>query len=185
MVPAFGQQEVWEIDAAHSSVQFSVRHMMVTNVRGEFGKIAGKVYAEGMDLTKVRVEATIDATTINTRNEGRDKHLKSADFFDVEKYPAIEFASKRVEEIENGRFRLIGDLTMHGVTREVTLEVDGPTQPVKDQRGGTRIGASATAKINRKDFNILWNRTLDGGGVVVGDEVSITIDIALVKRAQS
>jgi len=181
---AFAQADLWEIDPAHSSVQFSVRHMMVSNVRGEFGKISGRIHVEGRNLSTARVEAAIDATTINTRNEGRDKHLKSADFFDADQYPTIEFKSKRVEAVRDGGFRLVGDLTMHGETREVALEVEGPTPEIKDQRGNARVGASATGKVNRKDFNILWNRALDGGGVVVGDDVSIIIDVELIKRDQ-
>jgi polyisoprenoid-binding protein YceI len=180
---AFAQQDVWEIDAAHSSAQFSVRHMMVSNVRGEFTKLSGKVTGEGKNLASARVEVTIDASTIDTHNEARDKHLKSADFFDVEKYPTLEFRSKRVEGVTDGQFRLIGDLTMHGVTKEIVLNVDGPTPEIKDQRGASRVGASATARINRKDFGLVWNRALDGGGVVVGDDVLITIDVELIKQA--
>ncbi len=181
---AVAQQETWEIDPAHSSVQFSVRHMMVSNVRGEFAKFTGKIYLDGKDITKARVEVTIDANSISTHNDGRDKDLRSANFFDVVKYPTLEFKSKRVEQASQGNLHLIGDLNMHGVTKEVTLDVAGPTPEIKDQRGGSHVGASATTKVNRKDFGILWNSTLDGGGVVVGDEVSISIDVELVKRAQ-
>jgi polyisoprenoid-binding protein YceI len=177
----WAQQDVWEIDPAHSSAQFSVRHMMVSNVRGEFRKMAGRLTVEGRNFLKAQVEATIDAASIDTRNEARDKDLRSANFFEVDKYPTIVFKSKRIES-GNGRLRLIGDLTMRGVTKEVSLDVDGPTPEVKDQRGTLRMGASATTTVNRKDFNILWNSTLDGGGVVVGDQVSITIDVELVKR---
>jgi polyisoprenoid-binding protein YceI len=181
---AQAQQEVWEIDPAHSSAQFSVRHMMVSNVRGEFSKLSGRVVTGGKGLEGVRVEAAIDATTIDTRNEGRDKHLRSEDFFDVAKYPTIEFTSTRIEPASEGTFRLIGNLTMHGVTKEIALDGTGPSAEIKDQRGVSHIGASATGKINRKDFNLMWNRALDGGGVVVGDEVSIVIDVELIKRSQ-
>lgn len=177
----WAQQDVWEIDPAHSSAQFSVRHMMVSNVHGEFGKMAGRLEVEGRNFLKAQVEATIDATSINTRNEARDKDLRSANFFDVEKYPTIAFKSKRIESA-NGHLRMIGDLTMRGVTKEVSLDVDGPTPEVKDQRGALRMGASATTTINRKDFNVSWNSVLEGGGVVVGDQVSITIDVELIKR---
>jgi polyisoprenoid-binding protein YceI len=177
-------QETWEIDSAHSSVQFSVRHMMVSNVHGEFAKFSGRVYVDGKDFTKARVEVSIDATSINTHNDGRDKDLRSANFFDVEKFPTLEFKSKRIEQASPENLRLIGDLTMHGVTKEVILEVSGPTSEMKDQRGSAHIGASAATKVNRKDFGILWNSTLDGGGVVVSDEVTISIDVELVKRAQ-
>jgi polyisoprenoid-binding protein YceI len=179
---AVAQQAAWDIDPAHSSVQFAVRHMMVSNVRGEFAKFAGKVYVDGKDYQNARVEVTIDANSINTHNEGRDRDLRSPNFFDVAQFPALEFKSKRVEAATPGNLRLIGDLTMHGVTREVTLDVTGPTPEVKDQRGNLHVGVSATTKLNRKDFNILWNNTLDGGGVVVSDEVSISIDLELVKR---
>jgi len=177
----WAQQDVWEIDPAHSSAQFSVRHMMVSNVHGEFGKMAGRLEVEGRNFLKAQVEATIDATSINTRNEARDKDLRSANFIDVEKYPTIAFKSKRIESA-NGHLRMIGDLTMRGVTKEVSLDVDGPTPEVKDQRGALRMGASATTTINRKDFNVSWNSVLEGGGVVVGDQVSITIDVELIKR---
>ena len=175
------QRDVWEIDPAHSSAQFSVRHMMVSNVRGEFGKMAGQLTVEGRNFLQAQVEATIDAASIDTRNESRNNHLRSADFFEVEKYPTLVFKSKRIESV-GGRLRMIGDLTMRGVTKEVSLDVDGPTPEVKDQRGALRMGASATAKVNRKDFNISWNSVLDGGGVVVGDQVSITIEVELIKR---
>jgi polyisoprenoid-binding protein YceI len=178
---AWAQPAVWEIDPAHSSAQFSVRHMMVSNVRGEFGKVAGRLTVEGRNFLKAQVEATIDAASIDTRNEARDKHLRSADFFEVDKYPTITFKSKRIES-SGGRLRMIGDLTMRGVTKEVSLDVDGPTPEVKDPSGTLRMGASATATVNRKDFNILWNKVLDGGGVVVGDQVAITIDVELIKR---
>ncbi|MFB3825790.1 MAG: YceI family protein [Bryobacteraceae bacterium] len=177
----FAQEPVWEIDPAHSAAQFTVRHMMISNVKGEFTKMKGTVRYDPADPAKAAVEATIEAASINTRVEGRDKHLRSADFFDVAQYPTIAFKSKRVENA-GGKLKLIGDLTMHGTTREVALDVDGPTPPVKDQRGTLHMGASATTKINRKDFGLTWSRPLDGGGVVVGDEVSIVIDLELVQR---
>jgi polyisoprenoid-binding protein YceI len=180
--PLMAQSDAWDLDTAHSSAQFTVRHMMVANVRGDFGKVSGKVYFDGKDFSKARIEVVIEAASINTRNEARDKELMSPNFFDVAQYPKIEFKSKKVEQVQEGRLRVTGDLTMHGVTREVVLDVEGPTPEVKDQRGAAHIGASATTKINRKDFNILWNRTLDGGGVVVADEVLIAIDVELVKR---
>jgi polyisoprenoid-binding protein YceI len=181
--PAAAQESVWEIDASHSSATFAVRHMMVTTVRGEFGKMEGKVGFDGQELTKATVEATIDASTINTRDAKRDAHLRTADFFDVENHPTITFKSKRAETVSPGKFRLIGDLTMRGVTREVVLDVEGPTEAIKDARGNARIGAQATTKINRKDYGINWSRTLDGGGLVVGDEVQVTLDLALVRKA--
>ena len=173
--------QTWTIDTAHSQAGFSVKHMMVSTVRGEFGKTSGTVEYDGTNLSSVKVNATIDATTISTREPKRDEHLKSADFFDVAKYPTITFVSKRAEGASPGKFRLVGDLTMHGVTKEVALDVEGPTAPVKGPRGETRVGASATTTLNRKDFGVVWNRNLDGGGVVVGDEVRVTIDLELMQ----
>jgi polyisoprenoid-binding protein YceI len=183
-MPAAAQQEEWTLDPAHSGARFTVRHMMVTNVHGEFAKLSGKVVTEGRDFTKARVEVVIDAASITTRNEGRDKHLRSADFFDTATYPTLEFKSKRIERVSEGSYRMIGDLTMRGVTKEVVLEVSGPTPEIKDQRGNSRMGASATTRVNRKDFNILYNSIVEGVGVVVGDEVNIAIDVELIKRAQ-
>jgi polyisoprenoid-binding protein YceI len=182
-VPATTQADTWEIDTAHSQSTFSVKHLVVTTVRGQFGRTAGKVQFDGKDVSTLSVEATIDATTINTREQKRDDHLRSADFFDVEKYPTITFTSKRVEAASGGKFKLVGDLTMRGVTKEVVLDVEGPTSAITDMQGNQRVGATATTRLNRKDFNIVWNRALDGGGVVVSDEVDVTIDLALVKRA--
>lgn len=182
-VPSPAQADTWEIDTTHSQSTFSVKHLMVTTVRGQFGRTAGKVQFDGKDVSTISVEATIDATTINTREQKRDDHLRSADFFDVEKHPTITFRSKRVEAATGGKFKLIGDLTMRGVTKEVVLDVEGPTPAITDMQGNQRVGATATTRLNRKDFNIVWNRALDGGGVVVSDEVDVTIDLALVKRA--
>lgn len=174
----------WVIDKAHSGAFFSVKHMMVTNVRGEFGGLSGTVHYDGKDVKSVKVEATIDAASINTREPKRDEHLRSADFFDVENYPTITFKSKSAAPAGEGKFKVVGDLTMRGVTKEVTLEVDGPTAPIQDPRGNTKIGATATTTLNRKDFGISWNKTLDAGGVVVGDEVKVTIELALAKKKQ-
>jgi polyisoprenoid-binding protein YceI len=179
---AFAANAVYDIDVAHSSAQFQVRHMMVTNVRGEFAKMSGTVEYDPANPSAAKVEATIDATTINTRDQKRDAHLRSADFFDVEKFPAIKFVSKQVAPNGTGKLKVTGDLTMHGVTREVVLDVEGPTSEVKDARGNIKMGAAATTKVNRKDFGVTWNRALDGGGVVVGDEVTINLDVELNKR---
>jgi polyisoprenoid-binding protein YceI len=173
----------WEIDPAHSNASFTVRHMMVSNVRGEFTKLAGGVDVVGDDPTTAKVAVTIDAASINTREPKRDAHLRSAEFFNVEKYPAITFSSKKVERAGEGRLKLVGDLTMHGVTKEVTLDVEDLTPEVKDPGGNLRVGAHATARINRKDFGLLWNKVLEAGGVLVGDEVTITIEVELVKKA--
>lgn len=169
-------ETVWQIDPAHTSVQFSIRHMMVSNVRGQFSKVTGTVRADDQDLTRSVVEATIEAASIDTREPKRDEHLRSPDFLDVTKYPTITFKSKRITRSAEGRYAVLGDLTLHGVTREVTLDVIGPTPSVKDPRGGLRAGAQASARIDRQDFGIAWSKLLEGGGLVVGNEVAITIE---------
>ena len=172
----------WQIDPAHSAAHFSVRHLMISNVRGEFGKVSGNVVLDPSDLTKSTVDVIVDATTIDTREPQRDEHLRSADFFDVANHPAITFRSKQITAAGAGRFKVTGDLTIRGVTRAVTFDVDGPTPPVKDPWGNVRAGVSATAKINRKDFGLVWNALTEAGGVVVGDEVSITFEAELVQK---
>lgn len=174
------QTRIWEIDPAHSSAQFTVRHLMIANVRGEFSKVTGRVSFDASEPARSSVEASVDISTINTREPDRDAHLKSADFFDVANFPAMTFKSRRVEKNADGGLKLIGELTLRGVTREVTFRVEGPTPAIKDPWGKSRMGASATAKINRKDFGLTWNAALETGGVLVGDEVSITLDIELV-----
>jgi polyisoprenoid-binding protein YceI len=176
---AVAQQATWNIDTAHSSAQFSVRHMMVATVRGEFTSTKGTVRWDGKNLATAVVEATIDAATIGTREPKRDAHLRSADFFDVERYPTLTFKSTKVEPIGPGKLRMTGDLTIRGVTRSVVFDVEGPTEAIKDNRGNQRVGASATATINRKDFGLTWNAALETGGVVVSDEVKIILDVAL------
>jgi polyisoprenoid-binding protein YceI len=172
----------YQIDSSHSSSSFKVRHMMISNVTGEFGKTAGTIEFDPANVAVTKINATIDATTINTREAKRDAHLKSADFFEVEKYPTITFASKKVERTGDNKYKVTGDLNLHGVTREVVLNVE--TSPeVKDARGGLRIGANGTTRINRKDFGLTWNRALETGGMVVSEEVDITIDVQLVKQA--
>ncbi len=178
----FGQS-TWTIDSAHSAAQFSVRHMMVSNVRGEFGKLSGTAVYDPANAGAATVEATIDATTISTREARRDEHLRSADFFDTANNPTITFKSKKVQPVGEGHLKVTGDLTMRGVTKEVVLDVTGLNAEVKDQRGTARVGASATTRLNRKDFGISWNRALDSGGVVVADEVDVILDVELVKKA--
>ena len=170
----------YEIDPSHSSVHFSVRHLMLSNVRGEFGKVTGTAKFDQANPASSTVEATIDASSIITRDAQRDTHLKSADFLDVEKFPTITFRSKKIEAAPGGG-KVWGDLTIHGVTREVVLEVEGPTPEMKDPWGKQRIGASATTKLDRKDFGVIWNSALETGGVVVGDEVKVTIDVEFVR----
>jgi polyisoprenoid-binding protein YceI len=172
----------FEIDPVHSTVQFAVRHMMVSNVRGTFGKVKGTVNLDETDPTKSSVEATIDADSIDTREAKRDAHLKSPDFLDVAKYPTITFKSKRVTKVGDNKYQATGDLTLHGVTKEVVLDVDGAPQTITDPMGNVKTGGSAHTKINRKDFGITWSKNLDGGGLMVGDDIDVTIDVELVKK---
>ena len=169
--------DVWQIDGTHSAVQFSVKHMMIATVRGEFGKMSGTIEYDGTNPASIKVDATIEVSTVNTREPKRDEHLKSPDFFDVAKFPTATFKSKQAVAGAAGTVKLVGDLTLRGVTKEITLEVTGPTQTIKDPRGNLKIGATATGKINRQDFGVSWSKPLDGGGVVVSDEVALTIDI--------
>jgi polyisoprenoid-binding protein YceI len=171
----------WNIDPVHSTAEFKVRHMMITNVKGQFTAVTGVVKLDESDVTNSRVEATIEAGSINTRDADRDTHLKSADFFDVEKFPTLSFASTRVTKTGEGELAVEGDLTIHGVTRKVVFAVEGPTAPGKDPWGNTRMGFSATTKINRKDFGLTWNAALETGGILVGDEVTLTLDVEAVK----
>lgn len=174
-------QDTWNIDASHSSVQFRVKHLMISNVRGEFGEFSGRIQFDGKDCSNVKADVTIQAASIDTREAKRDEHLRSADFFDTASYPTITFKSKRVQGVNDRKFSLVGDLTMRGVTKEVVLDVEA-TPVVKGMRGEARVGAQATTRINRQDFGVKWNRALDAGGVVVGDEVQITIDLELVRE---
>lgn len=172
----------YQIDPVHSSAQFSVRHLMVSNVRGEFAKVTGKVIYDPKNLKASSVEATIDATSINTHEPKRDDHLKSPDFFDVAKFPTLTFKSKKVAKAGKDKLRVLGDLTIRGVTREVMLDVEGPVPEVK-MGPNLKSGASASTTINRKDFGLNWNRALEAGGWVVGDEVKITLEIEMGRKA--
>jgi len=170
----------WNIDGSHSTAEFSVRHLMITNVKGRFGTLSGTVDYDPEKPEASQIDVTIDATSIDTRDEKRDAHLRSPDFFDVEKFPSLTFKSTSVKKTDDG-FAATGDLTIHGVTKPVTLEVEGPSDQSKDPWGNTRIGASATAKINRKDFGLNWNAALEAGGVLVGEQVKISIEVSLVQ----
>jgi polyisoprenoid-binding protein YceI len=176
------QAQTWTIDAAHSGAHFAVRHMMVSTVRGDMGKVSGSITYDGTNLAAAAVDATIDVTGITTRDEKRDAHLKSPDFFDVATYPTMTFKSKKVVPGAEGAFKLVGDLTMHGVTKEVTLEVEA-LRPTVKMGNSSRTGTTATTKLNRQDFGVKWSRALDGGGLVVSDEVSVTIDLELILQA--
>ncbi len=176
-------QITYQLDSSHSAAHFSVRHMMISNVRGEFTKVSGTIWYDPENPRNSKVEASIDAASIATREPQRDAHLRSADFLDVEKYPVLTFRSKSVSG-EQGDWKVTGDLTIRGVTREVTFDVEGPTPETRDPWGNARIGATATGKINRKDFGLTWNTALETGGVLVGDEVKLTLDVEGVRQAQ-
>jgi len=182
-MPAGATTSNWQIDPQHSSAQFAVRHMAISTVRGAFSKVSGTLMLDDKDISKSRVEVSIDVSTVDTRDPDRDKDLRSERFFDVAHYPTMTFKSKKVEQIAPGKLKATGDLTIRGTTKEVVLDVDGPTAPVKDPWGNQRLAATATAKINRQDFGVKWNATLDNGGVVVGDDVNITIDVELIQKA--
>ena len=181
-LPAVAAKTTWQIDPNHSAAQFAVRHLTISTVRGAFTKVSGTVQFDDGDISKSSVEVTIDAASVDTRVPDRDKDLRSDHFFDVEKYPTLTFRSTKVEQVEAGRLKVTGDLTIHGVTKPVVLDVEGPTAPVKDPWGNQRAAVNATTKINRQDFGVKWNATMDGGGVVVGDAVAITIDAELVQK---
>jgi polyisoprenoid-binding protein YceI len=171
----------YKIDPAHSNAHFVVRHMMITNVRGAFSKLQGTVVYDSENPAASSIDVTIDAATINTQEPDRDKHLKSADFLDVEKYPTLEFKSKSVTKAGDGELRVKGDLTLHGATKEVELKVEGPTPEGKDPWGNARIGASATTKIKRSDFGLSYNAALETGGILIGDDVKIELEVSLIK----
>ena len=185
----------WNIDPAHSVAEFKVKHMMIANVKGHFSKVSGVLVHDESDRTKSRVEATIEAASIETRESQRDTHLKSADFLHVEKFPTLSFKSTAIKVADDGELKVQGDLTIRGVTRTVTFAVEGPTPPTKDPWGNTRIAISATTKINRKDFGLTWNAALETGGILVltwnsaletggilvGEEVAITLEAEFVK----
>jgi polyisoprenoid-binding protein YceI len=176
-VSAVAQLETWQIDPNHSASQFAVRHAGISTVRGAFGKTTGTVQYDPADVTKTSLDVTIDAASINTRVEPRDKDLRSPNFFDVEKFPTITFKSKKVEAAGKGKLKITGDLTIKGTTKEVVLDVDGPNGPTRDPRGNSHMGASATTQISRKDFGV------SGAPGGVADEVQITIDVELLKPA--
>jgi polyisoprenoid-binding protein YceI len=171
----------WNVDPAHALAEFKVKHMMIANVKGQFTKLTGTLVRDESDPTHSHVELSVEAASISTHEPQRDAHLKSADFFDVEKFPTLSFKSSSVRVVGEGELTVEGDLTIHGVTRKVLFRVEGPTLPTKDPWGNTRIAASATTKINRKDFGLTWNAALETGGILVGDEVTITLDVEFVK----
>jgi polyisoprenoid-binding protein YceI len=173
----------YQIDSQHAGAHFKVRHMMISNVKGEFSHITGSVEFDPSNLAVCRVEASIDAATVSTREPDRDKHLRSADFLNVKKYPAITFRSTKVAAAGKDRYDVAGELTIRGVTCGVTLHVESVTPEIKDPDGLLRRGASAATRIERKDFGLTWNAVLESGGFVVGDDVEITIDVEMVRKA--
>jgi len=181
-VPVFTHAVTWEMDPAHSSFQFKVRHMTVSSVKGDFSKFRGVVIIDDKDITQMKVEMAIEAASVNTGHAQRDDHLRGRDFFDVIKYPAITFVSSKVTKADGDKLRVTGDLTIHGVTREITVDMEGPTAEVKDPGGNFRRGATATTKIDRRDFGLAWNKVLDSGGLVVGDEVNIYVEVELIRK---
>lgn len=178
---ALAQSSNWTIDPNHSTAQFTVRHLAISNVSGNFTKVTGSAVLNEKDITQSQVSATIDVSSVDTRVEARDKDLRSPNFFEVEKYPTMEFKSKRISSA-GGKLQVTGDLTIHGTTREVTLDVDGPTPELNDPWGNVRRGFSATTAINRKDFGLVYNNLLKTGEAVVGDNVKIQIDVEMVKK---
>jgi polyisoprenoid-binding protein YceI len=181
-LPTFAFATTWTIDPDHSNVGFKVRHLMVSNVKGTFEKHTGVVEINDKDITKSNVEVSIDTNSINTNVQKRDEHLRSAEFFDVAKYPTMTFVSKKVAKAGKDKLKVTGDLTLHGITKTVVLDVEGPSKESKDPWGNIRKGATATTKINRKDFGLVWNAALETGGVAVGEEITITLEIEMIKK---
>lgn len=175
------QSTTWTIDPVHSVAEFKVKHMMISNVKGQFTGVAGSLRLDENDILNSSVEASLDARSVNTREPQRDAHLKSEDFFDVEKFPTLTFKSTSLSRNSDGELEVAGDLTIHGVSRRVVFEVEGPSSAAKDPWGNTRLGLSAVAKINRKDFGLTWNTALETGGILVGDEVTLTLDVQFIR----
>ncbi|MBV9158462.1 MAG: polyisoprenoid-binding protein [Acidobacteriaceae bacterium] len=173
----FAQTQTWKLDPPHSAAQFSVRHMGISTVRGTFTKVNGTVQYDPADPTKTSLDVTIDASSVDSRNDMRDNDLRSDHFLDVAKYPTLTFKSKRVEPAGNGKYKVTGDLTVHGVTKEVALDVEGPTGPIKDPRGNLHMGASATTTIKRSEFGVT------GAPGMVGDDVQIALDVEMVRAS--
>lgn len=174
----------WQIDPSHSQASFAVKHMMISTVRGDFSQVTGTVEYDGKDVSTIKVDVSIDVSTVDTRDAKRDAHLKGPDFFDVANNPKMTFKSKKAIPGGAGKFQLVGDLMIRGVSKEVVLDVEGPTPEIKDPWGNIKTGASATARINRQDFGVKWNMPLGTGGLVVSNEVAITIDLEVGRKAE-
>ena len=182
VIPSVAAADTWVIDTDHSNVGFKVRHMMISNVKGDFGTFKGSVDINDTDLTRSKVEVIIETASIDTGVAKRDEHLRSAEFFDVARFPTMTFVSSKVEKSGPDKLKVTGNLTLRGVTKEVVLDVEGPTRSYKDPWGNVKRGASATTKINRKDFGLTWNKVIESGGVAVGEEVAIALEIELLKK---
>ena len=178
----WAQATSWRIDPLHSAAHFSVRHMMISTVRGDFAGINGAVVYNATDPGKSSVQATIDCNTLNTGVAKRDTQMKGPEFFDVKNYPAMKFKSTRIEKAGPDKLKITGDLTINAITHPVVLDAEGPTPPVKDPRGNEKVGLNATTKISRKTYNITWNEIMESGGLAVGDEVTINLDIELIRN---
>ena len=181
-LPLAAQASVWTIDPDHTTAQFKVRHLMISNVKGVFEKISGTLNLDDKDITKSKVDVSIDTASLNTNIKKRDEHLRSPEFFDVAKFPAMTFTSTKVEKSGPDKLKVTGNLTIKGVTKPVVLTVEGPSTEVKDPWGNGRRGASAVTTVNRKDFGVNWNKTMDNGGMVVGEEVAIQLEAEFVKK---
>ncbi len=181
-IPALVHADTWQIDPAHINVEFTVRHMMISNVKGSFEKVSGTVTVAGEGPATANIDVTIDASSLNTRVAKRDEDVKGPGFLDVAKFPTITFKSTKIEQAGTAKWKVTGNLTLHGVSKEVVLDVDGPTAPIKDPFGNTRAGASAMSKIDRRDFGLTFNKVLETGGVMVGDDVTISIDVEAIKK---
>jgi len=181
-LPLSALASTWTLDPDHSAAQFKVRHLMISNVKGSFEKINGQLMLDDKDITKSRVDVTIDMVSVNTNIKKRDDHLRGPDFFDTAKFPSMTFVSTKVEKDGADKLKVTGNLTIKGVTRPVVLHVDGLTPEIKDPWGNIRRGASATTAINRKDFGVNWHKKLDTGVVVVGDDIAIQLDVEFIKK---
>ncbi len=181
-VPSPAATATWQIDPAHTAAGFSVRHMMIATVRGQFKGVTGAVLWDDQDINNSTVDVTIDANTVDTGEPKRDADLKSANFFDVKNYPTITFKSTKIEKISAGKMKVTGNLTIHGVTKQVVLDVEGPSGAVKDPWGNTRVALNASTTVNRLDYGVKWNAKMDSGGMVVGDDVNINIDLEMTKK---
>jgi polyisoprenoid-binding protein YceI len=181
-LPVVALAATWIIDPEHTSIEFKVRHMMISNVRGEFRKFSGTAELGDDGITTLQVQMTFDTATVDTGVEKRDNHLRSEDFLDVAKYPTMTYVSKKVQQKDDGKLKIHGELTLHGVAKEVAFDVEGPSPPIRDPKGNIRRGATATGKLNRRDFGINYNGVLDSGAAMVGEEVAVVVEVELVRK---